>query len=100
MARIKSVKKAHTVQCKDAVTKEAVKAVLSGSRDAVYKHIDIHGVRLADVSEESGVEVCCIYDGFNTVSAKKATVDYINTDVSGCKKADSNLTIDDLFRNI
>lgn len=94
MANIKSVKKAHTVQCKDAVTKEAVQAVLSKSYDAVYKNIDIHKVKPAYVSKISGVNICAY------VPAKKAAIDCIHADVSGCKKVNKNLTIEELFRNI
>lgn len=97
---IKSVKKAHIMQCRDAVTKDAVQAVLSGSHDAVYKSIDIHKVKSADVTETSGEDVCCIYGCPDDILTKKAVIDCIHTDVSGCKKVNKNLTLEELFRNI
>lgn len=100
MARIKSVQKAHTVLCRDAVTKEAVQAVLSESHNAVYKSIDIHKVKNAYVAETSEENVCCVYNSPNDILAKKAIIDYVHTDVSGCKKVNKNLTLEELFRNI
>ena len=45
--RIKGVKRASVLRCKDAITKEAVDAVLSGSSDASYRQINIHSVKAA-----------------------------------------------------
>lgn len=100
MAGIKSVKKAHTVQCKDAVTKKAIKAVFSTSHDAVYEDISIHKVKLADTLKSSVKDVDCVYSNFNIIPTKKATIDYIYTDIFSCKKADKDLTIEELFKNI
>lgn len=97
MDRIKSVKKAETIQCRDAVTKKALKTVLSRSRNASYRKIDVRGVRDAGVSEVSPDST--VYTGmdYNNISARKAVVNDIHTDVPGYKNVDYNLTIEELF---
>lgn len=97
MGRIKSVKKAETVQCKDAVTKEALKAVLSKSHDASYKRINIHNVKDASVFKAYADSTMCTVKNCNSISARKAAIGYIHADVPGYKKADYNLTIEELF---
>ncbi|HBA96730.1 MAG TPA: hypothetical protein DCZ23_01345 [Lachnospiraceae bacterium] len=100
MAKIKSVKKAHTVPCRDAVTKEAVHAVFSESHSAVYKDIDIHKVKSANVLQNSGESAYCIYSSFSAAPVRRAAIDCIHTDTSGYKKVNQNLTIEELFKDI
>lgn len=101
---IKRVKKAHTSKAKDAVTKGVSKAVLKGSHNALYKEIDIHKVKTADV--------LCIHPGTthsksalyskvqeSTITVNNADIGCVHTDKPGYKNADSNLTIEELFRS-
>lgn len=91
LGKIKGVKKACTVQCRDAVTKKAVDAVLSGSCDASYRQIDIHGVKTAGILKGRADMEC------NVILTHKASVDYVNADMPGYRNANDNLTIEELF---
>ncbi|MCX4328462.1 MAG: hypothetical protein OSJ45_14420 [Lachnospiraceae bacterium] len=97
MDRIKSVKKAETIQCKDAVAKKALKAVLSRSHNASYRKIDVHSVKDAGVSEVHPDGTVYTGRGYNNVSAREAVVNNVHTDVPGYKNADYSLTIEELF---
>lgn len=99
MGIIKSVKKADLTRCRDAVTKSAVSAVVSGSRFAEYRKIDIHSAIDADVPAVKTGKTTCLPGRYRHVAAQDAVIDYIHTDVSGYKKADNNLTIEELFRD-
>ena len=92
--RIKGVKKAYTVQCRDAITKEAVEAVLYGSSDASYRQINIHSVKTAGILKEpvGNAGAAC-----NVVFTHKASVDCVHADTPGYKDVNNNLTIEELF---
>ena len=92
--RIKGVKKAYTVRCRDAVTKEAVDAVLSGSSDASYRQINIHSVKTAGVLKEHAGNAGM---GCSAVLAHKAPVNCVHADMPGYRNVDNNLTIEELF---
>lgn len=92
--RIKGVKRAYTVQCRDAITKEAVDAVLSGSRDASYRHINIHSVKTAGVLKEHAVDAGM---DCNVILTHKAAVDCVYADMTGYRNVNNNLTIEELF---
>lgn len=92
--RIKGVKKASVLQCRDAVTKEAVDAVLSGSSDASYRKINIHSVKTAGVLKEP---VRNAGTGCNTIPTGKAPVYCLNADMPEYRKVNNNLTIEELF---
>ena len=94
---IKSVQKADTIQCKDAVTKEALKAVLSVSHDASYGNIDIHNVKSANVLKAHTSGTVCAGRKCSNISARKAAANRVHTDMPGYKDVNYNLTIDELF---
>lgn len=92
--KIKGVKKASVLRCKDAVTKEAVDAVLSVSTDASYRHINIHSVKKAGILKQpakNAVTAC------NTMFAHKAPVCCVHADKPGYRNVNNNLTIEELF---
>jgi len=97
VGRIKSVRKAETIQCRDAVTKKALKAVLSRSHNAFYRKIDVHDVKDASVSEVSPDSTVYTGRAYNNISAREAVVNDIHTDMPGYKNVDYNLTIEELF---
>ncbi|MCI9080160.1 MAG: hypothetical protein HFH68_14840 [Lachnospiraceae bacterium] len=95
MDRIKGVKEAFTLQCRGAVTKEAVDAVLSGSSDASYRQINIHSVKTAGTLKEpvktAGMACNAIF------TTHKAPVYCVHADMPGYRNVDNNLTIEELF---
>ena len=97
MDRIKSVKKAETIQCRDAVTKEVLNAVLTKSHNVSYRKIDVHNVKMAGVLEVQADNTRYTGRTYNNISAREAVVNHIHTDVPGYKNADYNLTIEELF---
>ena len=91
--RIKGVKKAYTVRCRDAITKEAVDAVLSGSFDASYRQINIHSVKAAGVLKENTIKAGM---DCNVILTHK-TADCVYADMPGYRSVNDNLTIEELF---
>ncbi len=92
--RIKGVKKASALKCKDAITKEAVDAVLSGSSDASYRQINIHSVKAAGILKQPVKNGGTTY---NTMLAHKAPVYCVHADMPGYRNVNNNLTIEELF---
>jgi len=104
VARIESVKEAYTLQCHKAETKGTVKAVYSKSCNAKYIDIDIHKVKAADILNAMAASPVCVNAGCADaspvfMSSRKAAPDLIHADMPGCKKADSSLTIEELFKD-
>lgn len=101
---IKKVKNAHTSKAKDAVTKEVLQAVMQESHNALYKEIDIHKVKTADVlcarpGITNSINVLCNKVQDSTITVHSADIGCVHTDRPGYKNADNNLTIEELFRS-
>lgn len=94
---VKKVKKAYTIQCKDAITKEALEAVLSVSRNASYKNISIHNVKGAGVLKAHTDRIMCTRKSCSNVSAREAVTGRVHINMPQYKSAGYNLTIDELF---
>ncbi len=94
MDRIKGVKKAFTLRCRDAVTKEAADAVLSGSTSASYKQINIHSVKEAGILKET---VSNAGTAYNTILTHKAPVYCVHAVMPRYRNVNNNLTIEELF---
>lgn len=94
---VKKVKKAYTIQCKDAVTKEALEAVLSVSHNASYKNISIHNVKSAGVLKAHTGSIVYTGKGCSSVSCQEAVTGHVHMDMPVYKSASYNLTIDELF---
>ena len=100
MIKIKHVRAAKTISCKDAVTGRAKTANILKSKTAEYSIIDIHNVKNADISDSVCKSANTIQGGRKIASAVYVKTDRIRAHSARCRNGRDNLTLDELFCNM